>query len=122
MIRYLNLIRSRSTALWIVAILALAMPAKTDAAEYSDGQLKSFVMAVLAINEIAEKWQPQVQAAESEDQAAEMLQQVDTEMRQAIEGTDGIGIDDYQSIMTDAQEDPELKSQIDGMLQEMAPN
>lgn len=88
---------------------------------FSEGQLKSFATAATAINEIALKWQPKVQAAKSDDQAAEMLQQVDTEMRQAIESTEGIGVDEYQSIMVAAQSDPALKGQIETMLKDIAP-
>jgi len=114
----LTTIRRIAAAMGAIAMLALPWSAIAQTANFSDGQLKSFATAVAAINQIAEKWQPQVAAAQSEDQAAEMLQQVDTEMRQAIEGTDGIGIDEYQTIMAAAQTDPALKSQIDTLLQE----
>ena len=47
-----------------------------------------------------------------------MLQQVDIEMRQAIENTDGIGMEEYQTIMAAAQTDPALMSQLDTFLKE----
>lgn len=117
----LKTIKQHATVMCAAAILALPLSAIAQTSTFSDGQLKSFAMAVTAINQIAEKWQPQVQAAQTEDQAAAMLQQVDTEMRQAIDNTDGIGIDDYQSIMEAAQTDPALKGQIDALLKDAAP-
>lgn len=114
-------LRKHAAAMCTVAFLALPLSAIAQTATYSDSQLKSFAVAVVAINEIAEKWQPQIQAAQSEDQAAEMLQQVDVEMRQAIESTEGIGVDDYQNIMVAAQSDEGLKGQIDTLMKEVAP-
>ncbi len=114
----LTTIRRFAAAVASVAMLTLPWSAIAQTASFSDGQLKSFAMAVAAINQIAEKWQPQVAAAQTEDQAAKMLEQVDIEMRQAIESTDGIGIDEYQTIMTAAQSDPALKSQIDTFLKQ----
>jgi TolA-binding protein len=111
-------IRRHAVVMATAAALAMPIAASADTETFSDSQLQSFAVAVAAINEIALKWQPQVRAAESEDQAATMLEQADTEMRQAIENTEGIGLDEYQQIMEAAQADPELKSEIDALLQD----
>ncbi len=118
----LKTIKHRAGMVCMAALLALPLSTGVQAEDFTESQLKSFVVAVAAINQIAEKWQPQVQAAQSEDQAAEMLQQVDTEMRQAIESTDGIGIDEYQSIMKAAQTDEALKSQIETLMKDTGAN
>ncbi|MGI9436993.1 MAG: DUF4168 domain-containing protein [Geminicoccaceae bacterium] len=118
---FLLLSRRLRTAL-LTTVFAMVLPTIGLGMEFSDAKLQSFAKAVIAINQIAEEWQPKVQAATSEDQAATMLQQVDTEMRQVIESTDDLDIDEYQQIMAAAQDAPELKSQIDGMVKEMTAN
>jgi cell division protein FtsX len=108
-------------ALAAVLTLALSAPASAQSGEFSDGQLKSFAMAWTSINQLAEQWKPQVEAAASQDQAAEMLQQFEAEANQVIERTDGIGTAEYESIMQAAQTDEDLKQRIYAMLQEMQP-
>ncbi|MGI9509184.1 MAG: DUF4168 domain-containing protein [Geminicoccaceae bacterium] len=121
MIRFMSMTRHVALAAATVAMLTMAMPGTSHAADFSDGQLKSFAMAWTGINQLAEQWRPQVEAATSEDQAAEMLQQFEAEANQVIEQTDGIGATDYENIMKAAQADPALKERIFAMLQEAQP-
>lgn len=114
-------IKRQTRLLCLASALAVLPHFGAGAATFSEGQLKSFAMAALAINDIAAEWQPKIQAAESEDQAAAMLDQADSEMRQAIENTDGIGLEEYQNIMKAAQTDQELRGQIETLLKDVAP-
>ena len=111
-------IRRLAAMTGVAAALTLPWSAIAQTSSFTDHQLRSFATAVAAINQIAEKWQPQIQAAQTDSQAAQMLQQVDIEMRQAIESTDGIGMEEYQTIMAAAQTDPALMSQLDTLLKE----
>ncbi|MDH3662222.1 MAG: DUF4168 domain-containing protein [Alphaproteobacteria bacterium] len=122
MTRFFTMSRQIAIAIATTALLATAVPGASQAAEFSDGQLKSFAMAWTNINQLAEQWKPQVEAAESEDQAAEMLKQFEVAANQVIEQTDGIGTTDYQDIMKAAQSDPALKERIFAMLQDLQPN
>ena len=111
----------------VVAIVAavfftLAAPGSSQASDFSDVQLKSFAAAWMSINQLAEQWKPQVEAATSQDQAAEMLKQFEAEASQVIERTEGIGAAEYESIMQAAQSDPALKERIFAMLQTAQPN
>ncbi|MEZ5935769.1 MAG: DUF4168 domain-containing protein [Alphaproteobacteria bacterium] len=121
MTRFFSMFSHAAIALAAALTLALSAPASAQSGEFSDGQLKSFAMAWTSINQLAEQWKPQVEAAASQDQAAEMLQQFEAEANQVIERTDGIGTAEYESIMQAAQTDPELKQRIYAMLQEMQP-
>ena len=103
------------------AFLSLAAPNTGHAQDFSDGQLQSFATAWLNINELAEEWKPQVEAATSEDQAAEVLQQFEAAANQVIEQTDGIGTAEYESIIQAAQSDPALKERIFALVQESQP-
>lgn len=124
MIRFLTTSRRIAFALATTAVLAMTAPGAVQAADFSDGQLKSFATAWTNINELAEQWKPQVEAAaaESEDKAADMLKQFEVEANQVIESTEGIGTAEYESIMQAAQSDPALKERIYALLQETQPN
>lgn len=121
MVRFFTMTRHAAMAFAALAVIALAAPAGAQDADFSDVQIKSFAEAWTGINQLAEQWKPQVEAATSEDQAAEMLQQFEAEANQVIEQTDGIGSTEYQTIMEAAQADPALKERIYAMLQEMQP-
>ena len=121
MTRFLTMSRHAAIAAAMTAMLTLAAPGVGNAAEFSDGQLKSFAMVWTEINQLAEQWKPQVEAATSEDQAAQMIQQFEAEANQVIEQTDAISTTEYESIMQAAQSDPALKERIYAMLQEMQP-
>lgn len=121
MTRILSMSKHAALAIAVALAFTLTAPSATRAADFSDGQLKSFAMAWTNINQLAEKWKPQVEAAESEDQATEMLEKFESEANQVIEQTQGIGPAEYESIMQAAQADPALKERIYAMLQEMQP-
>lgn len=119
--RFLTLFRRAAIATATTAMLVMAAPNAGVAAEFSDGQLKSFATAWSSINQLAEQWKPQVEGAASQDQAAEMLKQFEAEASQVIEKTEGIGTAEYESIMQAAQSDPALKERIFAMLQDAQP-
>ncbi|NJO36892.1 MAG: DUF4168 domain-containing protein [Rhizobiales bacterium] len=121
MIRFFSLFCHAAIILAAALTLTLTAPASAQSAEFSDDQLKSFAAAWTGINQLAEQWKPQVEAAASQDEAAQLLQQFEAEANQVIERTAGIGTAEYQSIMTAAQSDPELKQRIYAMLQEVQP-
>jgi outer membrane murein-binding lipoprotein Lpp len=85
---------------------------------YSDAKLESFASAVLAVNAIVEKWQPQIQAATSDEQAETMASEANDEMRAAVDGVEGITVDEYQEIAQAAQADPELMGRLDAIMGE----
>ena len=121
MTRMFTMSRQIAIAFATSALLTLAVPGAGQAAEFSDSQLRSFAVAWTNINQLAEQWKPQVEAAPSEDQAAEMIKQFEAEANQVIERTDGIGTADYESIMQAAQTDAALQERIFAMMQEVQP-
>lgn len=106
----------------LVAALFLTLAARTAVAEeYSQAKLQSFANAVLAVNAIVEQWRPQIQAASSESDRQRMAEQANQEMRAAVEGTEGMTVEEYQAIAQAAQADPQLMARLDQMFKEMAP-
>jgi hypothetical protein len=122
MARFLKIPQQVVITIAAAALFVFGAPGASHASDFSDGQLKSFATAWVSINQLAEQWKPQVEAATSQDQAAEMLQQFEAEANQVIEQTEGIGAAEYESIMQAAQSDPELKERIFAMLQTAQPN
>ena len=86
--------------------------------EFSDQQLESFVVAAIAVDEVIREWNPRIQAAEDDAQAAELREQANAELVEVITQTDGITIEDYQEIGRAAQADPDLAARINEIYQE----
>jgi hypothetical protein len=105
------------------AALALALAASGSAwaqaeTEFSDQQLESFVVAALAVDQVIREWNPRIQAAENEDQAAQLREQANAALLETITETDGMSIEQYQEIGRAAQADPELAARINEIYQE----
>ena len=117
------MVRCRSLLSCLVAALLVTFAAQKAAAdeEYSEAKLQSFASAVLAVNAIVEQWRPQIQAAASEADKQQMAEQANQEMRAAVEGTEGMTVEEYQAIAQAAQADPQLMARLDQVFQGMAP-
>jgi hypothetical protein len=107
----------------LIAALFLNLAAATASAaeEYSQAKLQSFASAVLAVNAIVAEWRPQIQAAPSEADKQRLADQANDEMRAAVEGTEGMTVEEYQAIAQAAQSDPQLMARLDQVFKEMAP-
>jgi hypothetical protein len=106
----------------VAALFAtLTAQAAIAAEEYSEAKLQSFASAVLAVNAIVEQWRPQIQAASSEADKQQMAEQANQEMRAAVEGTEGMTVEEYQAIAQAAQGDPQLMARLDEVFKEMTP-
>jgi hypothetical protein len=112
----------RSLMICLLAVLMLT-GARVSVAdeEYTDAKLQSFASAVIAVNAIVERWRPQIQAAPTDADKQQMAEKANQEMRAAVEGTNGLSVDEYQAIAQAAQADPQLMARLDKMFKEMAP-
>jgi Domain of unknown function (DUF4168) len=90
--------------------------------QFSDQQLESFVIAALAVDQLIREWNPRIQAAEDDAEAAQLRDQATGELAAAIARTDGITVEQYQEIGRAAQADPDLKARIDAIYQEKSGN
>jgi Domain of unknown function (DUF4168) len=104
------------------AALALALATSGSAwaqvqTEFSDQQLESFVVAALAVDDLIREWNPRIQAAENEEQAAQLREEANAALLETISETDGITIEQYQEIGQAAQGDPELAARINEIYQ-----
>jgi hypothetical protein len=116
------MVRLRPLMICLLAVLVLtAGRASFAAEEYSDAKLQSFASAVLAVNALVEQWRPQIQGAPSDADKQQMAEQANEQMRVAVDGIEGMSVDEYQAIAQAAQGDPQLMARIDQVFQEMAP-
>lgn len=76
--------------------------------DYSDETLRSFAVAFLQVDEINRQYTPRLQEATTPEEQQQIQQEASQEMVNAVEGAEGITIQEYTSIMQAAQADPEL--------------
>ena len=100
-------------ALLLAACLMLALGAPLRAEDqYTDAKLKSFVVAAVEVNRLIVFWSPKIEGAETEDERAELAQTANAQLVQAVEGTEGITLDEYNAIAQAARADQDLSSRI----------
>jgi hypothetical protein len=97
-----------------------APPAQAEAV-LPDALLTSFVTAVLEINDIAESYQPRIEAAEDPSTRAMLEEEAQLAMVDAIEQNEGITVEEYLQISQAARTDQGVNAQVMQRLQEMAP-
>jgi hypothetical protein len=113
--------------LLLTAALAFALAASGPAwaqaqPEFSDQQLESFVVAALAVDKVIREWNPRIQAAEDEANAAQLREQANAQLIEVITRTDGMTVEQYQQIGHAAQADPGLAQRINEIYQEKSGN
>jgi len=112
----------RALMICLLALLVLTGARASIAQEaFTDAKLHSFASAVIAVNAIVERWRPQIQAAPTDADKQQMAQKANEEMRAAVEGTEGLSVEEYQAIAQAAQGDAQLMARIDKVFKEMAP-
>lgn len=77
----------------------------------TEEEIKQFARAEQKIATIAEKWQEEMDAVESQEAAEQIQQQAQAEMIAAVE-QEGLTAERYNEIYAQAQMDPELAEQI----------
>ena len=90
------------------------------AAPVDDAKLKSFAVAYLEVNKVAETYRPKLEAAKNQEEQQQIQQEATQGMAQAVEASDGITVEEYNQIVGAAQADPELAQRINTHLREAA--
>jgi hypothetical protein len=113
----------RATGAVIVALsLAFSAAGAVQAQEqYEQEKLESFVVAALAVNELVEQWTPRIQGAQDETEAAQLRDQANSELVNAINQANGITVEEYRQISQAAQADPALMARISEIFDDMQP-
>lgn len=90
------------------------------AAPTDDGKLRSFAVAFLEVTKVTQAYQPQIQAAGSDEDRQRLQQEAGEKMVEAVNEAEGITVDEYNMIIQAAQTDPELATRINGHITEAA--
>ncbi|SFE56393.1 DUF4168 domain-containing protein [Roseivivax sediminis] len=90
-----------------------------EAPDFDDSQIEAFASAVIEVTEIRDQYAAELQGVDDEAQQQELIEQANTEMRGAIESTEGLTMDDYMAINRAASMDEELNQKIAQRLEEM---
>lgn len=97
----------------LAALLVWAASATSYAqSAFSDQKLEAFVAAAVAVTELSEQWRQRIGDAGSEEKANALREQANQELVAAVEGTDGITVQEYKDISDAARGDPELSAKI----------
>lgn len=114
-------ISTRLRAISVAALFGLtaplAMPVVAQEATISgetvtDSQLDAFMRALAAVNEVEIAYLERVEAETDAAARDALITEANQAMVGAIEGTDGITVDDYVAIMRLAQTDEDLNARI----------
>jgi hypothetical protein len=95
-----------------VAAPNLAAAQQSAPAEYSQQELEAFAAATQRVQELNEKWIPQISQAETADENAAMRQRAMQEMEAAVQ-EEGLTVQEYNSIYDAAQRDPAIMQQVE---------
>ncbi len=84
--------------------------------EIDPAKLEAFAVAAAGVDTLGREWVLRIQNAASEEEATQMRQQARSELASVIENTEGITIDEYKEIARAAQNDPDLRAQLESMM------
>jgi glucose/arabinose dehydrogenase len=123
------MIRSKISALVTAALLGLAAapaaqaqlaqpPAAQSADAYSDTQLQSFATALLQVSRLHDMFLPRLELARTPAEQHLVVMAATDAMVEAVEKT-GLTVDEYDSMLAHAQEDPALADRVRTHIQNM---
>jgi len=100
----------------LVATFAVAVfgPAQAQN-DFGKAKLEAFITAAVTIEQLVQRWMPQISGAESQERAAKLQQKAQAELLAAIEETDGITVEEYYEIGEAARNDPVLSARLEKM-------
>lgn len=82
-----------------------------------DQKLEAFVEAAFAVDHVKATWQPRIAGA-NVDQAADLRQQANSEIRKSVDAVEGISFADYQRISKSLASDPDLLARVTDIMRE----
>lgn len=89
-----------------------------EAPQADDAKLKSFAVAFLEVAKVTQSYQPQIAAAGTPEDQQRLRAEAGEKMVEAVTYTQGITLDEYNTIIQAAQADPDLAQKINGHISE----
>ncbi|MDP9808408.1 hypothetical protein J2W42_001246 [Rhizobium tibeticum] len=94
---------------------------KGEAAAVSDQKIEAFAVAYLQVDKIRQEYAAKLEATQDAGAKQQLQTEGSKQMVQAVEGSPGISVEEYNSILTAAQNDPALVKRVQEKLQNSAP-
>jgi hypothetical protein len=82
------------------------------AGEFDDATIEAFAAAQMRVAELQALYTAQYEAAESDEQRLQISEEATAEMMAAVETTPGITLEEYNSVVDAANQDPALVERI----------
>lgn len=82
------------------------------APSFSDEQLRSYAEAALKVHEIGTEYHPQIERAQSDQDADQLRAAANEAMIEAVRDQ-GLTVEEYNQIFTASQTDPEVRSAVE---------
>jgi len=82
------------------------------AEDVTQGQVVSFINAMIAVDRVRQEYMPRIEAAETDDERQALAQEADSAARTAVDDTAGITAQEYLAIARAAQADKDLAERI----------
>lgn len=92
--------------------------AGTEAPLFADEKIDAFVLAAADMSAVRAEFQEKIQSAQSEEDVQRLAAEGRQKMIEAVEGAEGISLEEYNAIGAAAQEDPELARRITMLIEE----
>ncbi|WP_455874821.1 DUF4168 domain-containing protein [Rhizobium yanglingense] len=87
----------------------------------SDQKIEAFAVAYLQVDQVRQEYSAKIGATQDTAAKQQLQTEASKQMVQAVEASPGISLDEYNSILTAAQNDPALVKRVQDKLQESAP-
>jgi len=112
--------RSESVSLLMVSVQTTSAGAQeASVVPASEEQVEAFAAAYIQVSQVNQTFEPQVAAAETEQDRLALFQQAQQQMQEAVQSR-GLSLDEFNGIYNQAQADPDLAAQIQTQLQQSA--
>ncbi len=102
--------KNHRLTLAVVAVCAMALPAM--AQDTSDAKLEAVASSYLDVMDIQQEYGPKIEAAETAEEARAVQQEASEKIVQAIEDRENVTVDEYNQIMSEIQENEQLRDRL----------
>lgn len=116
----------RSTALVVLLALCMApaalaqnqQPQQAPDVDVDDEEIERIAQVYVEIEEVRQSYQPQFQETEDPEEAQALQQELQQEINQVIEDTEGLTVERYDTVIQAAQADDELYNKLIAAIEE----
>jgi len=118
--RHLSVVAFLGAVLVLLGLTATtpAVAQQEAPANITQDQLEAFAAASLRVENLNEKWMPQISAAETAEDNAALRREALSEMNEAVRD-EGLTVQEYNGIYDAAQRDPRLMQVVEEFRKEM---